>query len=59
MRSPLSLEVALLALLTVAGLPRQPRPRSPGARPSFTRRAGRNARCPCGSGIKFKRCCGR
>jgi hypothetical protein len=22
-------------------------------------RVGRNDRCPCGSGVKFKRCCGR
>jgi uncharacterized protein YecA (UPF0149 family) len=22
-------------------------------------RTGRNAPCPCGSGLKFKRCCGR
>ena len=24
-----------------------------------TRKRGRNDRCPCGSGKKFKRCCGR
>lgn len=24
-----------------------------------TRRIGRNDPCPCGSGLKFKRCCGR
>ena len=23
------------------------------------RKIGRNERCPCGSGIKFKRCCGK
>ena len=24
-----------------------------------TRRIGRNDPCPCGSGVKFKRCCGQ
>lgn len=24
-----------------------------------TRRLGRNDPCPCGSGLKFKKCCGR
>jgi uncharacterized protein YecA (UPF0149 family) len=24
-----------------------------------TNRVGRNEPCPCGSGLKFKRCCGR
>ena len=23
------------------------------------RRIGRNDKCPCGSGVKFKKCCGR
>ena len=23
------------------------------------KKTGRNSRCPCGSGLKFKRCCGR
>jgi hypothetical protein len=27
--------------------------------PASTRRTGRNDSCPCGSGRKFKRCCGR
>ena len=33
-------------------------PPSP-ARDLPARRPGRNAPCPCGSGVKFKRCCGR
>ena len=28
-------------------------------RPAAAAKIGRNARCPCGSGVKFKRCCGR
>lgn len=27
-------------------------------RPAMTMKTGRNASCPCGSGRKFKRCCG-
>ena len=26
--------------------------------PAFGRKVGRNERCPCGSGRKYKRCCG-
>lgn len=33
-------------------------PRAPG-KPSKHVKVGRNERCPCGSGQKFKRCCGR
>jgi uncharacterized protein len=34
----------------------------PGAVPAqrrTARRVGRNEKCPCGSGLKYKRCCGR
>src|SRR5262249_44610690 len=34
-----------------------PPPGRPG--PGSTGRVGRNQLCPCGSGKKFKRCCGR
>jgi hypothetical protein len=34
-----------------------PRPHS--ARPRVARRPARNAPCPCGSGKKYKRCCGK
>jgi len=27
--------------------------------PESSRKVGRNDPCPCGSGVKFKRCCGR
>lgn len=27
--------------------------------PEAARKISRNERCPCGSGLKFKRCCGR
>jgi hypothetical protein len=40
------------------GKGRQPRPGEPVA-VAATRRVGRNQRCPCGSGRKFKVCCGR
>jgi hypothetical protein len=33
-------------------------PRILGVKPSVAVRVGRNAPCPCGSGDKFKRCCG-
>ncbi len=36
----------------------RPGPAVPGA-PDRTRKVGRNERCPCGSGLKYKRCCGR
>jgi len=40
----------LVVYVAVLGLRETPRP--------ARRRAGRNAKCPCGSGRKFKRCCG-
>ncbi len=44
------------------GLPRaRPAPGAPAAAPAAgttTARAGRNDPCPCGSGKKFKKCCG-
>ena len=57
-----------LAEINRGGLPKlaltlQQRPTRRGlaARPIRTRlrRPGRNDPCPCGSGAKFKRCCGR
>jgi hypothetical protein len=39
-------------LLDAAGQP-MPRNAAPAGRPD------RNAPCPCGSGLKFKKCCGR
>jgi SEC-C motif len=38
---------------TAAGQPR------PAAAKAATRKIGRNERCPCGSGKKYKHCCGR
>lgn len=32
--------------------------RSASGRPAAVAKVGRNAPCPCGSGRKFKRCCG-
>jgi len=30
-----------------------------GAHPDTGRKIGRNETCPCGSGVKFKKCCGK
>jgi hypothetical protein len=38
---------------------RRARAADPGGPPGDEPRVGRNARCPCGSGRKYKRCCGR
>jgi uncharacterized protein len=38
---------------------RQPVQRSQTYRPITTSKVGRNQPCPCGSGIKYKKCCGR
>src|SRR5690606_39090707 len=35
------------------------KPRSRPAQPEATPSVSRNAPCPCGSGRKFKKCCGR
>ena len=40
----------------IADVERLLRPSGP-ARPAF--KVGRNAPCPCGSGLKYKRCCGK
>lgn len=42
-------------------LPAAPRPQRPGARRPVhvTKEPGRNDPCPCGSGKKYKKCCGR
>jgi hypothetical protein len=46
-----------------AGVPRPPSPTLPGPtlprQPEKRQRVGRNDPCPCGSGKKFKVCCGR
>jgi len=43
----------------IAGFNRRlPKP-GPAAMPVHTTKVGRNQPCPCGSGKKFKRCCGR
>ena len=36
---------------------RPPAPRKPGPQPVAIEKTGRNELCPCGSGLKFKRCC--
>jgi hypothetical protein len=36
----------------------KPAAAEPVRTPWFGRNAPRNAKCPCGSGAKFKRCCG-
>jgi preprotein translocase subunit SecA len=33
--------------------------RTPAAKPSKFQNVGRNDACPCGSGKKYKQCCGR
>ncbi len=45
-------EVTLDEPSNVVAMPR------PGAPPAHRRKIGRNEPCPCGSGKKFKRCCG-
>jgi uncharacterized protein YecA (UPF0149 family) len=37
--------------------PNVPAPKPPTRAPAATPKPGRNELCPCGSGIKFKRCC--
>lgn len=43
----------ILVLRKLANIRRQPKP------PTRRSKAGRNDPCPCGSGRKYKRCCGR
>jgi SEC-C motif len=45
---------ALLIYLGLVALTWKPRPAGTAA----ATRSGRNAPCPCGSGLKYKRCCG-
>jgi hypothetical protein len=45
-------------LSIVAGGPPAARPEAAATR-AATRKIGRNERCPCGSGKKYKHCCGR
>jgi hypothetical protein len=47
------------ALLIFLGLVALGGERHPAAAAAAARRARRNAPCPCGSGRKYKRCCGR
>ena len=42
----------------IGGSPTGPRQAGPTASPTPTPTAGRNDPCPCGSGLKFKKCCG-
>ena len=46
------------ALQTIDAYWRDPRGRLPGPEPVRTLKIGRNDPCPCGSGKKFKKCCG-
>ena len=47
------------------GVPSQPSPMKAvngsrqNAAPGGSNKVGRNSRCPCGSGKKYKRCCGK
>ena len=46
--------------LELTAKPRQPMPTAPVSRvPARSQKIGRNAPCRCGSGLKYKRCCGR
>ena len=40
-------------------IPPPPQTQQRELRPEVTRRVGRNDPCPCGSGLKYKKCCGR
>jgi len=42
----------------MAGLLRQGRP-ADGVMPMLAAKVGRNEPCPCGSGLKYKKCCGK
>ncbi|MFN7671782.1 MAG: SEC-C metal-binding domain-containing protein [Planctomycetota bacterium] len=37
--------------------PARPRPPPPPPRPAAQPKPGRNDLCPCGSGLKYKKCC--
>jgi hypothetical protein len=50
---------AAAAMRGEAPAPRLDQPEPPAARPVPARRPSRNGPCPCGSGKKFKGCCGR
>ena len=39
--------------------PAAPRPCSQAAGAQGQKKIGRNDPCPCGSGLKYKKCCGR
>ncbi|MFK7740655.1 MAG: preprotein translocase subunit SecA [Planctomycetota bacterium] len=40
-----------------AGQPAKAAPKQPSSRPAGMPKPGRNDACPCGSGIKYKKCC--
>ena len=47
-------------LIRPAGAPSSPRPAAPPSAPlPEVRKIGRNDPCPCGSGKKYKKCCGK
>jgi len=50
-RCPLSTKLTIRGILSLA------RPFGPGEQLPLSSHHGRNARCPCGSGEKYKRCC--
>lgn len=52
------LPAILAAFLLAVPRPKRPRPFGPAVR-ARKQHVGRNERCPCGSGKKFKRCCYR
>ena len=60
-----TVESAIVKNIMAAGLPAQPTmpvfsaPSSSGTKPKASESAGRNDPCPCGSGKKYKKCCGK
>ncbi len=51
--------LAAQAAATAPAADAMPAPTPPAGRPRPTKAPGRNDPCPCGSGLKYKRCCGR
>jgi preprotein translocase subunit SecA len=51
-------ELAMLNLVSVTQTTESGRSTNPGATPSGEPHIGRNEQCPCGSGKKYKKCCG-
>jgi len=54
----LVLEQLPVTLQMIAAYWRDPERAFPRREPVRSTKVGRNAPCPCGSGLKFKRCCG-